>query len=155
MKMLTLIETEEIDEIVKNHLKNPEKREWQKLLAFKIVEIIHSPAEAELCKNISNFMFWEDENRIEVIKNLNDDKIKTFVENIWWFKYSGENLFETITKSWLTNSNSEAREAVKSGAIFINEEKILDFNFDVSKNFINDKILLLRKWKKNFKLAFK
>ncbi|MDR3150347.1 MAG: hypothetical protein LBU14_01660 [Candidatus Peribacteria bacterium] len=27
MKMLTLLETEEIDEIVKKHLKNPEKRE--------------------------------------------------------------------------------------------------------------------------------
>jgi len=27
MKMLTLLETEEVDEIVKNHLKNPEDRE--------------------------------------------------------------------------------------------------------------------------------
>jgi tyrosyl-tRNA synthetase len=57
--MLTLIETEEIDEIVKKHLKAPENREGQKLLAFKIVEIIHSTKEAELALKISDFMFGE------------------------------------------------------------------------------------------------
>ena len=41
MKMLTLIETEEIDEIVANHLEKPEDRVGQKLLAYKVVEIIH------------------------------------------------------------------------------------------------------------------
>jgi tyrosyl-tRNA synthetase len=41
MKMLTLIETEEIDTIVENHMKKPELRTGQKLLAFKVVEIIH------------------------------------------------------------------------------------------------------------------
>jgi tyrosyl-tRNA synthetase len=39
--MLTLIETEEIEEIVKKHLQAPEKREAQKLLAYNVVEIIH------------------------------------------------------------------------------------------------------------------
>jgi tyrosyl-tRNA synthetase len=41
MKMLTLLETEEIDEIVKNHLQKPENRAGQKMLAFKVVEIVH------------------------------------------------------------------------------------------------------------------
>ncbi|MDF1682491.1 MAG: hypothetical protein P1U46_01720 [Patescibacteria group bacterium] len=41
MKMLTLIETEEIDEIVQKHFEKPEERNGQKLLSFKIVEIIH------------------------------------------------------------------------------------------------------------------
>jgi tyrosyl-tRNA synthetase len=41
LKMLTLIETEEIDELVANHMKKPEERAGQKLLAYKVVEIIH------------------------------------------------------------------------------------------------------------------
>jgi tyrosyl-tRNA synthetase len=41
MKMLTLLETEEIDEIVKKHFEKPEERVGQKLLAFKVVEIVH------------------------------------------------------------------------------------------------------------------
>lgn len=154
MKMLTLIETEEIDEIVANHMKEPEKREGQKLLAYKIIEIIHWTKEAELALKISNFMFgWDD--RLEVLKWLTDNEIETFQNAMWGFKYTEENLFETIVKSWLAKSNSEARQAVQSGAIFINEEKIEDFNFDLSESFINDKVLLIRKGKKNFRIVVK
>jgi tyrosyl-tRNA synthetase len=57
MKMLTLIETEEIDQIVAKHLRDPEKREGQKLLAYKVIEIIHGSDEADLALKISDFMF--------------------------------------------------------------------------------------------------
>jgi tyrosyl-tRNA synthetase len=39
--MLTLIETEEIEGIVAKHMKNPEHRAGQEILAYKVVEIIH------------------------------------------------------------------------------------------------------------------
>lgn len=154
MKMLTLIETEEIDEIVANHLKAPENREWQKLLAYKVVEIIHGTKEADLALRISDFMFGSD-GRVEVLKWLSDDEISTFKNAMWGFEYSEENLFETIVKSGLEKSNSNARQAVQSWAIYINEEKIDDFNFDVSKCFINDKVFLIRKGKKNFRIISK
>jgi tyrosyl-tRNA synthetase len=125
------------------------------MLAFKVVEIVHWIKEAELAQEISEFMFWENVDRIEIIKNLNGEEINTFVNAMWGFKYEWENLFETIVKSGLANSNSEAREAVKSWAVHINEAKIEDFNFEVSKNFLNGKVLLLRKWKKSFRLVFK
>jgi tyrosyl-tRNA synthetase len=154
MKMLTLIETEEIDKIVAKHLLEPEKREWQKLLAYKIIEIIHGNEEADLALKISDFMFgWLD--RLAVLKSLDNDKINTFQKAMWGFNYSWENLFEIIVKSWLANSNTEARQAVQSWAISINEEKILDFNFDFSKSFINDKVLLISKGKKNFRIIRK
>jgi len=41
LKMLTLIETEEIDEIVTKHMENPGHRAGQEILAYKVVEIIH------------------------------------------------------------------------------------------------------------------
>lgn len=154
MKMLTLLETEEIDEIVKKHFEKPEERVGQKLLAFKVVEIVHWTKEAELSREISEFMFGENIDRLEVIKNLTSEEIDTFVNAIWGFKYEKENLFETIVKSGLANSNSEARESVKSWAIFINEKKIDDFNFNVWENFINNKILFLRKGKKNFRVVY-
>jgi hypothetical protein len=50
------------------------------LLAFKVVEIVHGNKEAKLCNSISDFMFSDDENRIEVIKNLSDYEIKTFMQ---------------------------------------------------------------------------
>lgn len=151
LKMLTLIETEEIDELVSKHMENPENREWQKLLAYKVVEIIHGTNEANLALKITDFMFASD-NRLEVLKWLSDDEIETFKNAMWGFVYDNENLFETIVKSWLAKSNSEARQSVQSGSISINEQKISDFNYDFSHDFINNKVLLLWKGKKNFRI---
>lgn len=153
LKMLTLIETEEIDKIVEKHLQNPEKREWQKLLAFKVVEIVHSTKKAEFCEKISNFLF--SENKLEVLKNLNLEELKSFKNSIWGLDYLWENLFEIIVSTWLTKSNSEARQAISSWAIYINEEKISDPKYNFSSDFIDWKFLLLQKWKKNFRLILK
>jgi len=154
LKMLTLIETEDIDKIVENHMLKAENRDWQKLLAYEVVQIIHWKTEADLALKISNFMFGSN-NKIEILEQLNNEEIKTFSKAIWGFKYTWWNLFETIVNSWLTKSNSEARQIVSSWAMHINEEKISDFNYDIANNFINNKILLLRKWKKNFRIIYK
>ncbi|MBS9782752.1 MAG: hypothetical protein KGV43_03010 [Arcobacter sp.] len=79
MKMLTLLETEEIDEIVEKHLQEPEKREGQKILAFKVVEIIHSTKKAEMCERITKFLFGE---KLEVLKQLSDEELKIFQKSI-------------------------------------------------------------------------
>jgi len=187
LKMLTLIDTEEIDKIVRKHMENPWDREWQKVLSYSVVEIIHWKLEADLALKISDFMFgnstphpntpghlsleqssihlvplpkgegtWKSVNkRNEILRGLNDSELETFKNAMWWLDYNNENLFEIIVGSGLSKSNSEARQAVKSWAININEEKISDFNYDFSWEFINDKVLLLRKGKKNFRLIIK
>ena len=154
MKMLTLIETEEVDEIVANHMKKPEDRVGQKLLAFKVVEILHSTVEAKLSEKISDFMFG-DNDKLEILKSLNNDELDSFKFSMWWFNFSWENLFETIVTSGLESSNSNARNAIKAWSIFINEEKVTDFNLDLNNCFINDKFILLRKGKKSFRLIKK
>ncbi len=153
LKMLTLIETEEIDEIVAKHLKKPEDRTGQKLLAYKVVEIIHWTKEADLAVRISDFMFGNPEARVEILKNLDSSELETFKNAMWGFEYENENLFETLVKSWLEKSNSNARNSVKSGAVYINEQKIEDFNFDVSGAFLENNVLLVRKGKKNFRIV--
>jgi len=154
LKMLTLIETEEIDEIVKKYMENPQDREWQKVLAFKVVEIIHWTSEAELAEKISNFMFWK-EDKMEILKNLNSSEIKTFQKAIWWFEYNWESLFEVLVKSWLENSNSNARNAVKWNAISVNWEKITEFEYNFEENFLENWTILIQKWKKNFRIVTK
>ena len=92
---------------------------------------------------------------LEILKTLDNEELKTFQSAMWGFEYNWENLFETIVKSELAKSNSDARNSVKSWAIYINEEKISDFNTDVSQKFIDDKFLFIRKGKKNLKLVLK
>jgi len=81
LKMLTLIETEEIDEEVSKHMQKPEDREGQKLLAYKVVEIIHGTEEANWAESISKLIFSETRILIlnEFIKNDKLDLLKNAI----------------------------------------------------------------------------
>ena len=153
LKMLTLIEVEEIEKQVSEHMKSPENRSGQKLLAYKVVELIHGNDEAEFAKNMTQFMF--SKSKLDTVKELSTEELMKFQGAMWGFKYESQNLFETIVQSGLANSNSEARNAVKSGAISINEEKVSDFNYDVINSFLSNGALLIKKGKKNLKLILK
>jgi len=152
--LFTFMDIVEIEKIVHEHNAAPERRVWQSLLAYKVVEMVHWTHEAETSAKISKLLFGEGD-RMEILKNLEPAELTSFYTEIWWFHYTWENLFETLVKAGLASSNSEARKSLESGAIFINEEKISDMNCTVGEKFINDTVLLIRKWKKSFKLITK
>lgn len=154
LKMLSLIEIESIEEIVSEHLQTPDLRGWQKRLAYEVVSIIHWPIQANLAVKITEFLFWKDD-KLEILKSLTNKELLTFQKSIWWFDYTSENLFESIVKSELAPSNGEARKSVQSWAISINSEKISEFDYDFSANFINDSFILIQKGKKSFRLILK
>lgn len=154
LKMLTLIETEEIDDIVSRHLEKPEEREGQKLLAYKVVEIIHWTIEADLALSISDFMFssWD---RISILEKMTSSEIEVYKRAMGWLDYNNENLFELIVSSGLVKSNSEARQSIQNWAISINEKVINDIKYDFSNDFIWNWVFLIRKGKKNLRIIKK
>jgi tyrosyl-tRNA synthetase len=124
------------------------------MLAFKVVEIIHGTREAELADQITEFMFgrW---NKVEELSGLPEEDLATYQNAMWGLNYTEQNLFELIVASGLSKSNSEARNAVQSGAISINSEKISDMKYDFSSDFLINGSLLLQKWKKNLRIITK
>lgn len=154
MKMLTLIETEEIDRIVADHMAQPELRAGQKILAFKVVEIVHGTREAELAEQITEFMFGSGD-KVSQLSELSSEDLSTYQNAMGGFDYSEENFFELIVKSGLAKSNSEARNSVSSGAISINGNKITDSKYDFSGDFLDNGSLLLQKGKKNLRIIKK
>ena len=154
MKMLTLVEVEEIDSTVDEHMKSPELREWQKKLAYDIVGIIHGTQQAELAVKITDFLFWSSD-KLETLKSLSDFELWVFQKSIGWFTYESQNLFESIVAAGLASSNWEARKSIQSWAISINWEKISEFDYDFNSNFIEKKFILIQKGKKNFRLILK
>jgi tyrosyl-tRNA synthetase len=135
-------------------MKSPEHRAGQEILAYKVVEIIHWKIESNLALKITEFMFGKAD-KLETLKKLSLEELKVFQNAMWGFNFEDENLFETIVKSELAKSNSEARNSVKSGAIYINEEKIEDFNLNISELFWENNFIFIRKGKKNLKLILK
>lgn len=153
LKMLTLIEVEDIEQEIQQHMQNPGSRAGQKLLAYKVVEIIHGALEADFAQKMTEFMF--SKSKLETIKQLNSDDLLKFQNAMWWCDYHAQNLFETMVQSGLATSNSDARKLLASWAISINEQKISDPHFDISSAFLHNDALLIQKGKKNLKLILK
>lgn len=161
LKLLTLLNFEEIDEIVKKHNEKPEDRFGQKALAYYVIKTIHGEEDANQAEKISKILFgWE--NRIEIINNMNVKDVWALYKETWWVDMGfnplrNTNILDILIEVWITSSRWEWKKMIDAGSIFLNEEKILDinYNFDISKDLINWKLALIRKWKKVFKTIIK
>ena len=154
LKLLTLLETEEIIQILQQHATSPELRSWQKKLAYEVVKIIHGEKDAKNCEKVTEFLFWDDD-KLKLLKNLSEEEFELFFTEIGGIEYSDQNLFGLFIESGLEKSWSTARQSISSGALSLNELKLTDTNYDFSNDFIDWKFLLLRKGKKNFRIVRK
>jgi tyrosyl-tRNA synthetase len=57
LKLLTLLELNEIQSILAEHISAPEKRIGQQKLAYEVVKIIHGERDSKSCEKISQFLF--------------------------------------------------------------------------------------------------
>lgn len=153
-KLLTLLDLEEIASILLWHNKAPEQRVWQKRLAYEIVKIIHGIVDADTCDKITQFLFGTDD-KMELLGSLSEEEFEIFVRDIGGLEYSDQNLFGLFIDSGLEQSGSTARQTMKNGGMYINEQKVEDGHYDFSEDFIDGKFLLLRKGKKNFRIVRK
>ena len=126
LKVFTFLSKEEIDSLeleVKNH---PENRAAQKALAYEVVKDLHGKEEADKAKEISEKIFRGEE-----------------TEEMPTAEVSSKNILDVMVESNQAPSKSEARRLVTQGGVSINNEKVIDPNFECPQEFI------LRKGKKN------
>ncbi len=154
LNLLTLLTSEQISQILEEHFSSPEQRFWQKKLAYTIVEIIHWWKDAEISEKISEFLFG-DGDKLAQFWSLSSEEKALFYENIGWVEYTWQNLFWLFIEAGLEQSGNTARQTMQSWGMYINEQQVTDGHYDFSWNFIDDKYLLLRKGKKNYRVVRK
>lgn len=127
--------TFESDEKIKEYMSLENINDVKKILAFKITEVIHGTEEAEKAEETSKAMF-ESGNNIEAItkKEIGNEK----------------RLIEVLVNVGFAASNGEAKKLIKGNAISINDEKISDINYIITKNNEKDGNIILKKGKNNF-----
>ena len=130
LKKLTFLPKEEIEKLEQSLKEEPEKRLAQKALAYNIVKFLHGEEEAENAKKTSEDIFSGKYSNMPTI-NIGKEKI---------------NILELLVETNIATSKSEAKRLVVQGGIKINDEKILDENYDV----VLDKEAILQKGKKTF-----
>jgi len=156
LKLCTLLDFDKIEEIVQKHKELPELRYGQQQLSAYITETIFGLTASEQAQKISEVLFGKKD-KLDVLSSMDDKDMDALMEELGWISIKEEDLpmkiLDICTQTEICKSNGEAKKLIQSGAIYVNEKKIEDIQkvFKIS-DFVNW-FLLLRKWKKWFKLV--
>jgi len=149
LKLFSLKNIEEIESIVIEHEKDTALRFGQEQLANMVTQLVFWTEAAEHAAAITKLLF-QDKNKIEVLKTRDDKAIQALHQTTWWATTQETSLriADLCTASGITNSNGEAKKAIKQWIIYINEQKIDDISFEVSNKHSVQWLILIRKGKK-------
>lgn len=151
LKLFTLLEFDQIAQIVQEHEKKPELRHGQAQLAKYVVTTIFGPDEAMQAEKISAILFGED--KMKTIATMSAAEKKALLQETGGADSfpAGQTILDLCVATELTASKGEARKMIQSGSVYVNEEKVIDEHMTITKsNFVNG-VLLLRKGKKVYK----
>jgi tyrosyl-tRNA synthetase len=122
----------EVDAIEREMKVNPNFVKMQ--FAYKMTEIIHGEEQADLARDISNFLFGSS-------TVLNNDAIDMMIQS--GFKVQVQtntlDLVAVIIDSGLADSRKMAREFINNGAIKINGIKVNEF-YDTNENVFTEDV---------------
>ena len=119
IKIYTLLEKDEIEEVLAKHREHPEERLAQKTLARGVTEVVHGKDNAEAVENLTAMLFNRDTNFAE----FTEDEILEFAKYLP-VENKGVMLVDALVNNGLAESKKKAREFISQGAITINGEKV-------------------------------
>ena len=119
IKIYTLLEKEEIEEILKQHADKPEERIAQRALAFGVTSVVHGRENAEAVENLTRVLF----DRSTDFAEFSEDEILEFAKYLPVEK-KGVMLVDALVDNGLAESKKKAREFIAQGAITINGVKV-------------------------------
>tara|TARA_B100001564_G_scaffold359472_1_gene381439 strand:+ start:77 stop:1351 length:1275 start_codon:yes stop_codon:yes gene_type:complete len=154
-KIFSLKSQSEIDNIIKDHEKEPHLRILQNSLADEITEIVHNRKLLEIAKSTSNILFGKfTKDDFNDLSEEMMESLSTAVPCIKIKKSDLNNDFKTIItescKFKIFSSKSELIRMIKNNGLMINKEKINNDQYDISDNLHFKKYLLIQKGKKNY-----
>ena len=155
MKIFTLIDKTEIENLIAEHQEAPHLRLLQKRLAKDVTTMIHSKEDYEAAVDASEILFGKG--TTETLKRLKGDMLLSIFEGVPQFHIpideinAGIPAIEFLSeKTKVCASKREAREFLKNNAIAINKEKVRD-SFTVNgDSLLQGKYILAQRGKKNY-----
>ena len=121
IKIYTLLEPEEIDDILMRHDEQPELRIAQKALAKGVTEVVHGKQVTDAVENLTAVLF----NRETDFTAFSENEILEFAEYLPVVG-KGVQLVDAMVDNGLSESKKKAREFIKQGAVSINGVKVTD-----------------------------
>jgi tyrosyl-tRNA synthetase len=153
VRIFTLLNKSEVEELEANHAAAPHERHLQKALAKEITIRVHSEADYLQAIETAEYLF---KSKAEDVANLNPDAFEKMLGGIDTFEVNkadvtnGINVVDLLVdKAAVFPSKTEARKMVTGNAVSINKTKIADVNAIINLDaFIGGNYLLVSKGKK-------
>ena len=121
LKIYTLLEKPELEDILKKHFEAPEKRLAQKALAYGATSVVHGEAIAESIEKLNRLLF-DKTTDISALKDSDFVEFSRFLPST----KTGVTVLDALVSSGLCSSKTDARKALASGSISFNGQKLSD-----------------------------
>lgn len=154
LRAFTLLEIAEIEEIVAKHNEKPESRYGQRQLANYVIQTLFGKQAAEQAEKITDFLFGS-EDKMQMLNEFSREEIQALARETGSCEINENEIrvLELLVKCGIVDSNGEAKKMIVQGAIYINENKISDISAEFTAQDASNGVLLIRKGKKNYKIA--
>ena len=149
IKIFTLLNKNQILELIEKHKKNPHERILQNKIAEEVTLMVHSQKDLDNAKDASKILFGKSTK-----KDLSSLDKETFYEvfdgvpKVKIKKSSlkkGLNIVEALSmKGSILNSLSEARRALKENSVYVNKSRVDDNKILNVNDLIIEEVILLR-----------
>src|SRR5256884_701727 len=152
LKFFTWLSREEITDLEASVRAEPEKRTAQRELARQVTAMMHGQTELEKALRASEVLFGKEISGLSV-----DDILEIFADvpstELEKSKLDGFTLGDALVLSGLAPSKGEAKRLVQGGGIALNNVRSDEVRKLISSSdFIDDRVLVLRKGAKHYHL---
>ena len=154
LRAFTLLEISEIEAIVSQHVQQPELRYGQRQLANYVIQTLFGKEAAQQAEKISEFLFGERD-KMELLSAFSTDELQALARETGDCGVQEDEIriLELLVLAWVCESNGDAKKLIAQGAISVNEQLISDIGQKFSRSDAVNWVLLIRKGKKNYKIA--
>jgi tyrosyl-tRNA synthetase len=156
IRVFTLLDKEEIENLEAQHAEAPHLRILQKALAYDVTLRVHGLAGYDLAVKASEVLYGKA--TLETLRQIQIDEFETIFEGVPQTEISVQELAEAQNLTDLLSiasrgevypSKGEARRAITQNAVSINKVKVSDPAMSVPTEWLQDRYLLVSKGKKN------
>ena len=135
IKIYTILDKQQIDQLLAEHKIHPEQRLAQKALAKNVTEVVHGKNSASAAVLLSELLFGD--RNFNTLSESDIESVALLLPTIKLVDYHGElPLIEALVLTDLCSSRSEAKQLINSNAISVNKQKIIDQNFKINTTAI-------------------
>ena len=155
LRWFTFLPADQIDELATATAERPHERAAQRRLAAEVTTLVHGAAATESVELASGALFGRGGNLEDIDEETLESVLDGFKvvdengEHVFPVSKPGDRVIDAAQAAGLFKSASEARRAIKSGGVYLNNNRIEDEEQVLAEaDFLAGRFALIRRGKK-------